>query len=748
MKRARRLVFTSASMLLAVAFFFRVPMIAQAIWQPVNGPWTPFERTVVSIAVEPNSGVVFAGLGTCESTWNREECGLPGGIYRSTDNGDHWVQAGILSLTVFSFVATPVGPVLAGTSGGVYRSEDKGETWWPSGLSTTAVRCFAIDPSGALLAGTESGLYRSMDNGESWASIPGIEGRINSLLVVDSSRILAATGSLISGGALYRSTDNGDTWMQTPLRNRWIFCLLRDSSGDVYAGTDSGMYSAVKTDSQWLLVGLAGAYVRSLTLNRAGWLIAGTEGRVYDTTSGIYYSKDHARSWTHAVRGVGCNALALSANSGDLLAGMSYYGVYRSTDGGVTWQQPGRTFPTTLGSLLISAHGTLLAGAGKQSRIPFFDGAPGLYRSTDNGASWDMKSIGGLVTSIAHDPHSGNIFLAATALYPSPLSVDNLVDTLYRSTDDGGTWAPTALSDSDPLNISFNCVAVGLSGEVLVGTKQGHVYQSTDGGDTWVTSGNLGGSVISITCNGVGILFASTRDSVYRSTDDGSRWQPIWSPAQTINFVTSDSAGNIFVGTDSGLYRSADNGASWVHAGLQTSKVTALVVNSLGHYFAVTVPGGVSHSTDSGTNWKQLDAGLMDNTVQSIAINREGYLFVGTSLHGIYRSTFSTPVSEQRIYPATFSLHQNYPNPLSARGASAYGGNPSTTIAFDLPQRTSVKLVVYDVLGREVKTLVDEEKAPGTYEVKFSAAELPSGIYFYKLTAGQFSAVRKMIVMR
>jgi len=100
------------------------------------------------------------------------------------------------------------------------------------------------------------------------------------------------------------------------------------------------------------------------------------------------------------------------------------------------------------------------------------------------------------------------------------------------------------------------------------------------------------------------------------------------------------------------------------------------------------------------------------------------------------------------LLPSKVSLHQNYPNPLSARGASSYGGNPSTTIMFDLPQRTSVKLVVYDVLGREVKTLIDEEKAPGTYEVKFSAAELPSGIYFYKLTAGQFSAVRKMIVMR
>ncbi len=89
-------------------------------------------------------------------------------------------------------------------------------------------------------------------------------------------------------------------------------------------------------------------------------------------------------------------------------------------------------------------------------------------------------------------------------------------------------------------------------------------------------------------------------------------------------------------------------------------------------------------------------------------------------------------------FPIEFSLKQNYPNPF----------NPGTTIEFDIPERSYVKLRVYDVLGREVKTLVDEELLPGKYFVKFESDGLPSGVYFYRLEAGKFVAVRKMILVK
>ncbi|RKY91854.1 MAG: hypothetical protein DRQ01_07045 [Ignavibacteriae bacterium] len=95
-------------------------------------------------------------------------------------------------------------------------------------------------------------------------------------------------------------------------------------------------------------------------------------------------------------------------------------------------------------------------------------------------------------------------------------------------------------------------------------------------------------------------------------------------------------------------------------------------------------------------------------------------------------------VSENNAIPNTFELHQNYPNPF----------NPSTTISYSVPEIEFVTLKVYDVLGKEVATLINEEKQAGSYEVEFGAQNLSSGIYFYKLQAGSFVETRKMILLK
>lgn len=85
-----------------------------------------------------------------------------------------------------------------------------------------------------------------------------------------------------------------------------------------------------------------------------------------------------------------------------------------------------------------------------------------------------------------------------------------------------------------------------------------------------------------------------------------------------------------------------------------------------------------------------------------------------------------------------FELSQNYPNPF----------NPNTEIEYDLPKSTFVKLTIYDVLGNEVKTLVNEKQNAGSYNVEFDGSKLPSGVYFYKITAGDFTAVKKMVLVK
>ena len=90
------------------------------------------------------------------------------------------------------------------------------------------------------------------------------------------------------------------------------------------------------------------------------------------------------------------------------------------------------------------------------------------------------------------------------------------------------------------------------------------------------------------------------------------------------------------------------------------------------------------------------------------------------------------------LVPGQFSLAQNYPNPF----------NPSTTIYYSLPKSSNVKLTVYDVLGNEVSTLVNENKLAGTHKIDFNSGYLASGIYFYKLVAGDYVEVRKMTLIK
>lgn len=140
--------------------------------------------------------------------------------------------------------------------------------------------------------------------------------------------------------------------------------------------------------------------------------------------------------------------------------------------------------------------------------------------------------------------------------------------------------------------------------------------------------------------------------------------------------------------------------------------------------------------------WLDGDAAILFENSEDIRV-----AFITNNL-SVYYSEMVSVHSELTSNPTGFSLSQNYPNPF----------NPSTTIQFTTGSRQFVTLKIFDVLGNEISTLVNEEKEPGTYSIEFSAKdgsasggnayELPSGIYFYRFEAGNYIATRKMILLR
>jgi len=113
-------------------------------------------------------------------------------------------------------------------------------------------------------------------------------------------------------------------------------------------------------------------------------------------------------------------------------------------------------------------------------------------------------------------------------------------------------------------------------------------------------------------------------------------------------------------------------------------------------------------------------------------------LFVGNQWVMIEGTIISEINDASGSDPIIFSLHQNYPNPY----------NPMTTISYSIPKTGFVKLIIVDLLGREIKVLVNEEKPPGSYEVEFNDGKLSSGIYFYRLQAGDYAETKKMVLLK
>jgi len=192
------------------------------------------------------------------------------------------------------------------------------------------------------------------------------------------------------------------------------------------------------------------------------------------------------------------------------------------------------------------------------------------------------------------------------------------------------------------------------------------------------------------------------------------------------------------------LFRSSDNGNNWTQ--ITTFQVRDVTFDKNG--FVYVSSDKVYRSTNNGDNWTEISTGLPDAYIHSLAVDADGYIFAGTLNNGVYRSLESTTsVGDDKLKsPNSFALEQNYPNPF----------NPSTTIRYTIlsviasetKQSQLVTLKVYDVIGNEVATLINEEKPAGSYEVKFNATGLSSGIYFYKLSAGSLVATKKMILIK
>jgi hypothetical protein len=279
------------------------------------------------------------------------------------------------------------------------------------------------------------------------------------------------------------------------------------------------------------------------------------------------------------------------------------------------------------------------------------------------------------------------------------------------------------------------------------------IYRTTDGGDTWDRLLNIPPPVGTEQTFFLGsswgnnFWFSSSNPQLtiwglYRTTDRGMTWtrrDPAGGP--TFGFFhdsLNGIAGHCIPFRQ--LLRTSDGGDTWVEdpGGVPPLCGGLAYVPGTLQTYVVTGPTGWMYSNNAGTSWTVADTTLQYGFSSFSSPNagwcagEDGvvYKWIGDSL--------LTSVKHMNEIAQGFFLEQNYPNPF----------NPSTRIAFSVQRSGFTTLKVYDILGREVRTLVNETLQSGSHEVTFNAEGLSSGVYFYRLQAGEFAQTRRLLLLR
>jgi photosystem II stability/assembly factor-like uncharacterized protein len=485
--------------------------------------------------------------------------------------------------------------------------------------------------------------------------------------------------------------DGGNSWMllETNLKETFVYALAMKDSTVIAATSEFGIILSTDNGQTWNPSnnGLLELSINTLAV-KDSIIVAGS------SRSGVFISTDNGSNWKSSSKGFTNASIDAMISKGDTLFAVLKSGVFSSTDNGNNWQSSNNGLDS------ISVKSFALTG----NKI-FALTKKGIYISSNNGSSWEEHNNGlqasfyNCITSIGNYIYVGT----GNGIF---ISTDN--DSIWRSANKGmrtnldSTLSVTAL-------VSYgNMVFAGASGL----TSGGGIFFSTDYGENWINADETIGIGTKIRIRSLAVV----KDKIFAAYTFGQLYHPV-------------------------IILSADSGKSWssISKGIPPYTETQkfhVIADSL---YALTDYGLYSFSFDS-TSWVNADKDFPGELLSS-AYN-DKYAFAEINGLGIWRKTFkatSIGISDKgKQHLSTFSLGQNYPNPF----------NLSTLITYSIPYYTNVELKVFDILGREIVTLINQWQEKGEYRIFFDASSLSSGVYIYVIKAGSFRESKKLILLR
>ena len=721
-------------------------------------------------------------------------------------------------LTDIHFYDIDIGYVV-GYGGTILKTTDGGSVWM-SQSSGTSYELTSVDFVDALLgyaAGYEIGnfiILKTTDGGLNWfeKQHPSASGNnsLNTIEFIDANTGWIGIGDdAMNTGSIYKTTDGGDTWTQQyygyELKGsfdhkenyalydgngiRSIF--FKDSNnGYAVSGTIGWARTIITTTNGgstwtekyygWESDGLLSVYVNSIG---KGWAVG--------IAGSIFITENDGNSWVQILSGSRStiwsgddiySVFFINENVGWALGqresgGSSGEVILKTTNGGKIWE-----------TKFFLGNGGLLSRGSVYFINEYFGwivcNGGGLCRTMDGGENW-------IWVSSIYDC-SSVFFINQDTGWVAKETYNIYDDAIFKTTDGGITWAGKSNKSSSSVFFSDinNGWAVGPGGNIL---------KSTDGGEAWLTktSGTTNDlNYVRFFDSNLGMCVGNA-GTVLLSTDGGENWisQNV-STSEKLTAVEFTNSTTIWItGHNGTILNTTDLGNNWTNY----EEVTSNDLTSLS--FLNENTGWIGG--ENGTMFKyqndyvpvelvSFTACIKNNTVQlnwqtATEINNNGFEILrqaqddrwdplgfvkgqgNSSSSKSYSFTDNSPFGgskikyrlkqidtdgkyeysneiEVEIIPTKFAVYQNYPNPF----------NPTTKIRYQVPRETNVVIKIYDILGSEVLTLLNEKKEPGIYEVKLNGISLASGTYIYRIIASDLSTgsgqdfveTKKMVLMK
>ena len=603
----------------------------------------------------------------------------------------------------------------------VMKTTNGGSNWTVTNLGTPYVfgDIDFINVNTGMAISSYQDIYYTTNGGTNWVSVIAASAGFYSLDYVTSTLAYATS----HGGNIYKSTNGGVNWtpqlIASPSVNLYGIQFIDSLSGYV-CGTSGNVLKTTNGGTNWTAVNISGTFtIQSLSFTTSlNGAVVTDNGRYYKTTNG-------GVNWTvQFPPPANLNALNTVKlfNSGTVYTSGVYGNNMKSTDAGTTWT----SLLNGMNTYIFSSY-FLNASTGFASMSAGY-----ILKTTNGGTNWTNY-----LTPTSGNNIVGLQFIDVNTGFAVPVFG---YDQILKTTNSGNNWFISVPG----INNNVNSL-IFLNANTGILTTSYSTFRTTNAGTNWTYVDSIGYSLNGLqfvnSLTGYTSYFNSPNTYFRKTTNGGLNWSSLPGSisntfAMTYKFLNANTGyapGNGF------MYKTTDAGNNWVQVssiGITTQSISLLDSISI---LVGGVFGEVKKSTDGGNSFTSVPFVSQNGITTMSFINSmtgwvmgQGGMIVKTNDILTGNSGFISQT------PNSFMLSQNYPNPF----------NPVTKINYSLPKSGYVSLKIFDILGKEVATLVNEFKTSGNYTIDFAASSYTSGVYFYKLESNNFIEVKKMLLIK